>query len=92
MLVGLVKLLAGRLTSNKFIAIHIELLLHSTQKRIVDVCLINVLEEVPNGSKRQDKSVNLEKKPSLLLGQLPCIPDVALPGLAALFALFVVSR
>lgn len=48
------------LTRDQFIPIHAQVFLHSTEKGIVDIRLVDVLEEVAQGSECQDKCIHLE--------------------------------
>lgn len=66
-------------TSNKLIPKHLQVFFHSTEKSIVDIRLIDVLQEIPNGSKGENERIDFEKKPSLIWGEVPRIPYVAFP-------------
>ncbi len=74
----------GERTCNQFIAIHLQILLHPAEEGIVDIGLVEVLEEVADGREGEDKGVDLEEEPALVLGEVPRVPDVTFPCLDGL--------
>jgi len=54
------------LTRDQFIPIHAQVFLHPTEKGIVDISLVDVLQEVAQRSECQHKGIHLEEKPALI--------------------------
>lgn len=72
-------------TCYKLIPIHPQVFLHAAEKSIIDIRLVDVLQEVPDRGKREDEGVEFEEEPALVGGELPCIPQIALPCLDGLY-------
>ncbi len=67
-------------TCNELVAKHLEVFLHTAQKGIIHVALIEILEKVSYGGKSENESVHLEEEFALVRRELPRVPHVTLPA------------
>jgi len=71
--------LCKSLTCHELIAKHFQVLFHTTEESIIDICLINILQKITDRCKCENECIHLKEQPALLWWKFPCIPDIALP-------------